>query len=50
VVLWNHFSGEGEVSPEGWEVAEDPAQVKVCTAAFELTWERAVPHGEYRPA
>jgi hypothetical protein len=43
VVLWTHFTGEGEISPEGWEVTEDPAQVKVCAAAFEpvcLTWLR----------
>ena len=50
VVLWTHFTGEGEISPEGWEVTEDPAQVKVCAAAFEPVWDRAVPHGDYRPA
>ena len=50
VVLWNHFTGEGEVSPEGWEVTEDPDLVKVCAAAFEPAWDRAVQHGDYRPA
>src|SRR5204863_106262 len=50
LVLWNHFTGEGEVSPEGWEMTEDPAQVKACAAAFESVWDRAVPHGDYRPA
>ena len=50
LVLWNHFTGEGEVSPEGWEVTEDPAQVKACMSAFESVWDRAVPHGDYRPA
>jgi Family of unknown function (DUF6879) len=50
VVLWTHFTGEGEISPEGWEVTEDPAQAKVCAAAFEPVWDRAVPHGDYRPA
>ena len=49
VVLWNHFTGEGEVSPEGWEITEDPAQVKACASAFESVWDRAVPHGDYRP-
>jgi hypothetical protein len=48
LVLWNHFTGEGEISPGGWEITEDPAQVKVCAAAFESVWERAVPHGDYR--
>jgi hypothetical protein len=50
MVLWNHFTGEGEVSPEGWEITEDPIQVKACAAAFESVWERAVPHRDYRPA
>ena len=50
VMLWTHFTGEGEISPEGWEVTEDLAQVKVCAAAFESAWDRAVPHGDYRPA
>jgi hypothetical protein len=50
VVLWNHFTGEGEVSPEGWEITEDLAQVKACAAAFESVWDRAVPHRDYRPA
>jgi hypothetical protein len=50
VVLWNHFTGEGEVAPDGRETTEDPAQVKVCAAAFESVWDRAVPHGKYRPA
>jgi hypothetical protein len=50
LVLWNHFTGEGEVAPEGREVTEDPALVKMCAAAFESVWERAIPHEEYRPA
>jgi len=50
LVLWNHFTGEGEVSPEGWEITEDLTQVKVCAAAFESVWDRAVSHGDYRPA
>ena len=50
VILWNHFTGDGEIPPEGWEITEDPAQVKVCAAAFESVWERAVPQADYRPA
>ena len=30
LVLWNYFTGEGEVAPEGREVTEDP------------TWSRCV--------
>jgi len=50
LVLWNHFTVEGEVSPQGWETTENFALVKACTVAFESVWERAVPHEEYRPA
>jgi hypothetical protein len=50
IVLWSHFTGEGEVSPEGGEITEEPDAVKACGAAFESVWERAIPHGEYRPA
>lgn len=50
LVLWNHFTGEGEVSPEGWETTENPALIKACAVAFESVWDRAIPHGEYRPA
>jgi hypothetical protein len=50
LVLWNHFTGEGERSPGGHEADDDPESVKVCAAAFDAVWERAVPHGEYQPA
>jgi hypothetical protein len=33
--LWNHFTGDGEVSPDGRELAGDPDTVKTCAAAFE---------------
>jgi hypothetical protein len=49
VVLWTHFTGEGEVSPDEWEVTEDPALAKTCTTAFEAVWDRAIPHEEYQP-
>ncbi len=50
VVLWTHFTGEGEISPGGWEITEGLGIVKACAAAFESVWERAIPHEEYRPA
>ena len=50
LVLWNHFTGEGEVSPDGRELDDDPGTVKTCAAAFDAAWELAVPHGEYTPA
>jgi Family of unknown function (DUF6879) len=50
LVLWNHFTGEGDVSPAGRELTDDPEMVKLCAAAFEGAWERAIPHQQYRPA
>jgi hypothetical protein len=49
-VLWNHFTGEGDVSPDGRELIDDMEIVKLCASAFEGAWERAIPHQEYRPA
>jgi hypothetical protein len=50
LVLWNHFTGEGDVSPDGRELTDDMQMVKLCGSAFENAWERAIPHQEYRPA
>ena len=47
-VLFNYFSGGG--APAGTELVDEPAVVKLCAAAFEAVWGRAVPHGEYRLA
>ena len=49
IVLWTHFTGEGEVSPDGWETTEAPAIAKTCATAFEAVWDRAVSHAEYQP-
>jgi hypothetical protein len=40
-------SGDGE--PAGYELTEDPAVTKLCSAAFEAVWERGVDHSEYQP-
>jgi hypothetical protein len=50
LVPWNHFTGEGDVSPDGRELTDDMQMVKLCGSAFENAWERAIPHQEYRPA
>jgi hypothetical protein len=50
LVLWNHFTGEGEFSADGRELASHPETVKMCATAFNAVWERAIPHGEYQPA
>lgn len=47
-VLFNHFTGEGELSPESKEFTTALSVVKLCAGAFDAAWERGVEHGEYR--
>lgn len=47
LVRFNHFTGDGQLVAQ--ELEDDPAVVKLCSAAFEAVWVRAVPHEEYRP-
>jgi hypothetical protein len=46
LVRWNHFTGVG--SSAGGEISEDPAVAKLCGDAFEVVWDRAIPHDEYK--
>lgn len=46
VVRFNHFTGDG--ASAGPEVVDDPAVTKLCAAAFETVWERAIPHADYQ--
>lgn len=46
-VLFNHFTGEGEVSAEGKEFTTDLSVVKLCAAAFDAAWGRGIDHVEY---
>jgi hypothetical protein len=48
LVRFHHFSGDGEIVED--EMASDPAVIRLCQAAFEAVWERAVPHANYRIA
>lgn len=48
LIRFHHFSGDGEVVED--EFVTDPAVIRMCAAAFETVWERAVPHADYRPA
>ncbi|MFI1102551.1 DUF6879 family protein [Streptomyces melanogenes] len=44
-VHWNHFAGDG--TSMGEEITDDPAAARLCAAAFEEVWSRAVPHERY---
>lgn len=48
VVRFGYFAGNGEFLED--EVTADPAVAEMCARAFEIVWERAVPHAGYRPA
>ncbi|MYT33370.1 MULTISPECIES: DUF6879 family protein [unclassified Streptomyces] len=50
LVLFLHFTGDGELSPEGDEErTATPSVVRLCSTAFEAVWDRAIPHEEYTP-
>ncbi|MER5210346.1 DUF6879 family protein [Streptomyces sp. NPDC002838] len=46
-VLFNHFTGTGDWGDPPMELRTEPGIVKHCSDAFEVVWERAIPHGEY---
>jgi hypothetical protein len=48
LVRFGFFSGDGTFL--GHELTDDAEVVRACADAFERVWERAVPHGDYRPA
>ncbi|MFC1406145.1 MULTISPECIES: DUF6879 family protein [Streptacidiphilus] len=46
-VLFNHFTGDGDWADPATELRHDAAAVKLCSAAFEGVWDRAVEHENY---
>ena len=48
LVRFHHFSGDGEIVED--EMVSDPAVIRLCQAAFETVWERAIPHDSYQLA
>lgn len=49
LVLVNHFTGDGQWADPDMELIEDADVVKLCGTAFEMVWERAIPHEDYHP-
>lgn len=47
-VLFNHFAGDGEVSPEGRELRTDPEVAELAAQAFAAAWNLATPHDQYK--
>ncbi len=48
-VVFNHFTGDGQIAEPGMERIDDPSLAKQCATAFEAVWERATPHEQYHP-
>ncbi len=46
LVRFGYFSGVGDYL--GDELTDDPAVIRLCLAAFDAVWERAIDHAEYR--
>ena len=49
VVRWNFQRGDG-TNPRHYTFSSDPRTIRDIVAAFELAWNRATPHAEYKPA
>jgi hypothetical protein len=49
LLIFNHFTGDGQWAESGMELCRDPGIAKQCATAFEAIWDRAVPHDQYRP-
>ncbi|HUY47277.1 MAG TPA: hypothetical protein VMV92_16360 [Streptosporangiaceae bacterium] len=47
VVRWNFQRGDG-TNPRHYTFSSDPRTIRDITAAFELAWDRATPHAEYK--
>ncbi|MFE2035877.1 DUF6879 family protein [Streptomyces scopuliridis] len=47
-VLFNHFTGDGDVSPEGRELRTDQKVTELAARAFDVAWTLATPHDQYK--
>ncbi len=50
LVVFNHNAGNGDHLPEAFEYISDPRVVREIVGSFEMVWERATPHADYKPA
>jgi hypothetical protein len=48
VVRWNFQRGDG-TNPRHYTFSSDPRTIRDIAAAFEIAWNRATPHAEYKP-
>jgi hypothetical protein len=45
LIIWLHYAGSGLGTAK--ETSTDPDEIRLCRAAFEAVWERAIPHRDY---
>ncbi len=48
VLRWNFQRGDG-TNPRHYTFSSDPRTIRDIVAAFELAWNRATPHADYKP-
>lgn len=48
VVRWNFQRGDGS-NPRLYTFSSDPRVIRDIAASFEIAWDRATPHAEYKP-
>lgn len=48
IIRYNFTNGDG-TNPKVYKFTTDPRTVRDTVAAFEMVWERAIPHHEYEP-
>ncbi|GAA4686841.1 hypothetical protein GCM10023347_47860 [Streptomyces chumphonensis] len=47
IVQFNHWTGDGDWATPPKERTDDPAVAALCSRAFAVVWERAIPHEKY---
>jgi hypothetical protein len=46
-VVFHHYAGNG--ASIDFTTSTDPADIALCTSAFNAVWELAIPHSNYLP-
>ncbi|MER5636522.1 DUF6879 family protein [Kitasatospora sp. NPDC002227] len=47
IVVFNHFTGAGDWAEPPKELRTEAEVAKLCSAAFEAVWARAIPHEKF---
>lgn len=47
LVVFHHYAGNG--ASTDFTTSTDPADIELCTSAFDAVWKLAIPHADYLP-